>query len=275
MITKFIIDRSYIYNYQSLLRSNNKSLDYQNINPREIDDYIFEAVNGEISAKMLADKLFPEIKPHIFISHSSKDKEIATQLANTLYNRYGVYSFIDSQIWGHIDHATKKMHDLHCLSFDGSKTYSYERSNNLLSHLHSILSNALMNVMDNSDSVLFIESENSVYKKTKENNSETYIDMLSSISTASPWISSEINFANKLRFKPHVDRGVIIEKAILESANSRGTKYVTNDAMPKIIHEADIGDFIRVSDDGFFNSLFVPKKEPIKNLDGIYHCFSQ
>ena len=111
MIGKFRVNQRILSNNSYFLSSNSSSLNYSNIKNDEIDSHIFNAVNGEISAKTLTDNLFPESSPHVFISHSSKDVSIAIRFANTLYDKYGIVSFIDSQLWGHIDYALIEMHE--------------------------------------------------------------------------------------------------------------------------------------------------------------------
>ncbi len=271
MIGKFTVNQKILTNNISLLSTKNKNLSYSSVDKDDIDSKIFDAVNGVISAKKLTDNLFPEKEPHIFISHSSRDVNLAISLANTLYEKYNIISFIDSQLWGHIDHALKKMHEKHC-KISGSPHYSYEKSNNLLSHIHAILSMALMRVMDNADSVIFIESDNSIYQymDDKINPLET-IEKTSA--TLSPWISSEVNFANKLRVKGHKDRDLeTIGKSI--SFNDR-KKMLTEHAQLKITHDLDLSDFIKITDINFKKSLLLEKETPIENLEMMYKIYTQ
>ncbi|HDU8551905.1 TPA: hypothetical protein RG672_000034 [Morganella morganii] len=273
MIGKFTVNQKILTNNISLLSTNNINLRYSNVDKDDIDSKIFDAVNGVISAKKLTDNLFPEKEPHIFISHSSKDVNLAISLANTLYEKYNIISFIDSQLWGHIDYALKEMHKLHC-AIPGSHHYSYEKSNNLLSHIHTILSMALMRVMDNADSVIFIESDNSIYHYM-EDDKISPLDIIERTSeTLSPWISSEVNFANKLRAKGHKDR---IDKLIggLESRSFNDEKMLAENAQLKIIHDLDLTNFIKITDENFKKSLSLKNKTPIENLDMIYGTYAQ
>lgn len=65
MLVKFRIDRNTITNNSTILNANDNHLIYSNLNDTDINSKIFDAVNGEISAKKLADELFPENEPHI------------------------------------------------------------------------------------------------------------------------------------------------------------------------------------------------------------------
>ena len=273
MIGKFTVNQKILTNNISLLSTNSINLRYSSVDKDYIDSKIFDAVNGVISAKKLTDNLFPEKETHIFIYHSSKDVNLAISLANTLYEKYNIISFIDSQLWGHIDYALKEMHKLHC-TIPGSHHYSYEKSNNLLSHIHTILSMALMRVMDNADSVIFIESDNSIYHYM-EDDKISPLDIIERTSeTLSPWISSEVNFANKLRAKGHKDR---IDKLIggLESRSFNDEKMLAENAQLKIIHDLDLTNFIKITDENFKKSLSLKNKTPIENLDMIYGTYAQ
>ena len=68
-----------------------------------------------------------------------------------------------------------------------------------------------MRVMDNADCVIFIESENSIYQYMESNKISPYNTIEKKSETLSPWISSEVNFANNLRKKGHIDRNVLIK----------------------------------------------------------------
>ncbi|MDE9519612.1 toll/interleukin-1 receptor domain-containing protein [Xenorhabdus bovienii] len=276
MIGKFIVNQSILTNNSYYLSGNNSRLAYSNKSKDDIKSYIFDAVNGVISAKTLTDNLFPEIKPHIFISHSSKDAKIAIRFANTLYEKYGIISFIDSQLWGHIDYALKEMHEKYCKS-EYSLFYNYDKSNNLLSHMHTILSMALMRVMDNADSVIFIESDNSIYKYMEDNEIIPYNKIESQLDTLSPWISSEVNFANKLRKKGHIDRDLINMAGTESYKLNKSKEQIVLDSMPKIIHEIDFTDFIEITENSFKESLSLSltRKYPIHYLDMIYRKYDQ
>ncbi|MGJ7325248.1 hypothetical protein [Morganella morganii] len=231
---------------------------------------IYETANGEISSEKLIHFLFPkEKKPHIFISHSSKDANLAIKFANKIYKDAGIISFIDSQIWNHIELAINKMHQDYCQIPD-KKSYYYTKSNILLSNLYSLLSMALMDVMDSSDSVIFIESQNSTLDKIIKNDAwNTGEDLSSSEATYSPWIYSEINYANKLRKKYHQDRVSPISESLQKIT---GFESYANDAMPKFRHPIDISDFDEITLNALFcaNSHFKKTNTPIENLDLLY-----
>jgi hypothetical protein len=71
----------------------------------EITDYIKH--NDAINTETIIGKLFPTQTPHLFISHKSEDAQKAITLANILYSKFGIKSFIDSQVWHHINDIQK------------------------------------------------------------------------------------------------------------------------------------------------------------------------
>lgn len=272
MIGKFRVNQSVLTKKSDHMSSESKRLSYTTTTTTDIDLNIFRAVNGDISAKSLADNLFPEKKPHVFISHSSKDVNMAIRFANSLYDKYGIVSFIDSQLWGHIDYALKEMHELYC-KIPNSSSYYYSKSNNLLSHMHAILSMALMRVMDNADCVIFIESENSIHNYMEESEINPFNTIEKKSETLSPWISSEVSFANSLRVNGHQDRK-LSERAGLESDSvNESIEKNANDSMPSIIHGIDLTNFIEVSDNGFCESMSLNRSTPIRSLDMIYRSY--
>ncbi|EKY2038157.1 hypothetical protein RA259_004254 [Cronobacter sakazakii] len=274
MITKFRIKNNTLSRNGRFLSANDQYLSYVNATKDEINSYVFDAVNGEISATKLTENLFPTKQPHIFISHSSKDANLAISFANALYSTYGIISFIDSQLWAHIDFALKEMHEKYCKTPSGT-SYYYSRSNNLLSHMHAILSMALMRVMDNSDCVIFIESEHSIYNFMEDEYIHPYSKIRNPAETLSPWISTEVNFANKLRRNGHIDRDLLIKAASESYRVDESVKDLAKDGMPKIIHEIDVSDFVEITSRTLQNAFSITRTYPIHNLDMMYGKFYQ
>ncbi|WP_284281078.1 hypothetical protein [Proteus mirabilis] len=274
MYNKFRLNSSTLNQFNEMFSKNEPDdrLIYADKTSDSIQRAIYETVHGEISSEKLIHFLFPkEKKPHIFISHSSKDANLAIKFANKIYKDAGIVSFIDSQIWSHIELAINEMHKDYCQIPD-SKSYSYAKSNILLSNLYSLLSIALMDVMDSSDSVIFIKSQNSTLDKIINNDAwNTGEDLSSSEATYSPWIYSEINYANKLRKKYHEDRVLSISESIKKSA-SFGLEPKANDAMPKFRHPIDISNFDEITLEALFcvNSHFKKTNTAIENLDLLY-----
>ncbi|GCJ59092.1 hypothetical protein BvCmsL71A_01362 [Escherichia coli] len=139
--------------------------------------------------------------------------------------------------------------------------------------MHAILSMALMRVMDNADSVIFIESGNSIYQYMGDTTIAPQEAIEKTSETLSPWISSEVNFANTLRLKGHKDR----EQPLMESTDSYSLNKsnIKADSLPKIIHEVNLSKFIEIDNKKFKESLSLNETNPIKTLDMIYQIYAQ
>ncbi|NHB94694.1 hypothetical protein [Photorhabdus cinerea] len=97
---------------------------------------------------------FPKTGCHIFLSHSHGDVEVVTLIANALYLKCGIKSFIDSYFWKNVDAAImeidKKYNEI------SPDLYCYNGSLKTSSNFYMILSNALSESIHESDSFFFI-----------------------------------------------------------------------------------------------------------------------
>ena len=123
---------------------------------------------------------FPEVGAHVFLSHSSKDKDNAITLAGYLYHKFNIITFIDSCIWGHSNDLLKILDKKYSLLENDNATYNYDKRNRSTSHIHMMLSSALTMMIDKAECLIFLNTPNSV--STKQACS----------TTGSPWIYSEI-----------------------------------------------------------------------------------
>ncbi len=146
---------------------------------------------------------FPETDAHVFISHSRQDKQKAIALANFLYKRCGIKSFIDSEVWGHLDDALLELNKEFNPIKGMENTYQYEECNKLAGSLNLTLSSALTKMIDSADSLFFINTANTTSLGED------------GFKTSSPWIFTEILLSSILRKEPHAKRP---EELILESA---------------------------------------------------------
>ena len=148
-------------------------------------------VNGEvIDGSALAGEWFQVLKSDIFISHSHNDQKLALVLAGWLKDKFNLKVFVDEVIWGSADGLLKAIDNQYCRKKDG--TYDYNKRNLTTSHVHAMLTTAILNSMDNAEIVLFLNTDNSVPKiedLIQENGNYTL----------SPWIYEEIIATNVLR----------------------------------------------------------------------------
>ncbi|OXA70645.1 hypothetical protein B0A67_15580, partial [Flavobacterium aquidurense] len=149
----------------------------------------FTSKNGVISGTDLQKNWFPEVKSHIFLSHSHKDEKIAIILAGILYEIFNIETFIDSNVWGYSNHILKQIDNTYCKN-TGQNTYNYDKRNYSTSHINLILSTALNKMIDNSECIFFLNTPNSITPAS-------IIDK-----TTSPWIFSEIATTQIIRKVP-------------------------------------------------------------------------
>lgn len=143
--------------------------------------------SGIIDGTKLQNDWFPQIDCDIFISHSHKDENLAITLAGWLYDRFHLESFIDSCIWGFADDLLKIIDEEHCKNTN--KSYNYKLRNYSTSHVHMMLNMALMQMIDKSECLFFLNTPNSI----DLSNIETR--------TLSPWIYSEIGISQMIEKK--------------------------------------------------------------------------
>ena len=130
-----VIDSKYLDNY----RVNNV---YPALKKFVIGDG--ETLDGEA----LQQEVFPTSKYHydIFISHSHNDLELVTKFAAYLEKQCGISVFLDSYVWKSADGLLRRLDDKYCKDKDG-KHYIYKRSNYSTSHVHAMLSMAILEMI--------------------------------------------------------------------------------------------------------------------------------
>ncbi|HAS8422849.1 TPA: hypothetical protein I7747_09555 [Vibrio vulnificus] len=175
----------------------------------------FMLTDGSIDGEKLKQAWFPNIKgAHVFISHSHKDLELAEGLASWLYDRFQIHSFIDSHVWGYANDLLKELDNKYAL-FPSGSSYSYEVRNETTSHVHMMLSSALNEVIDSTECLLFLNTDNAI-------NNIALSDEADDHRTASPWIMSELATSNIIEKKQNVIRARPITKAANESYSMEG-----------------------------------------------------
>lgn len=142
-------------------------------------------LNGVTDGTKLADDWFPQIDADIFISHSHKDEDLALALAGWLYNKFELKCFIDSCVWGYIDDLLEminKEYSERRPDKEGGYVYNHKKCNIAASHVNMMLCMALQKMIDKTEAVFVVNTENSIMK---------YGDVYET-ATFSPWIYSEI-----------------------------------------------------------------------------------
>lgn len=125
----------------------------------KIEDFLNE--RGNVVAKDLIELWFPKKKFNVFLSHSHQDENLAIKLSEYLEENFGLTTFIDSQVWSYADDLLKIFDNEFCR--DNSKqNYNYKLRNMTTAHIHNMLSVALTEMMDKTECILFLNTENSV-----------------------------------------------------------------------------------------------------------------
>lgn len=149
--------------------------------------------DGVFDVDKINSELFTDIKPDIFISHAHVDEEHVIKLASKIEFHTGLKVFVDSCIWANAYELLRKIDDKYCYKKE-SNTYEYEYRNHTTSNVFMILNAALHRVINSSEVLLFLGTDNSININDLFTNKKFI---------SSPWIFSELQFANLVkRVKP-------------------------------------------------------------------------
>ena len=166
--------------------------------------------DGIIKGDTLKDSYFPSglfdsSNYDVFISHSHKNEQEAHMLAAWLMKYKKLSCFVDSFAWGSADQLLKEIDDNYCYR-KHTKTYDYNKRNFTTSHVHAILSMALLDTIMRSKYCIFIESSESVPLNSGLKKK-----------TLSPWLYEEIKYMQLLQPKQNTKMfSEGLEKAIVD-----------------------------------------------------------
>ncbi|MBQ4099056.1 MAG: toll/interleukin-1 receptor domain-containing protein [Clostridia bacterium] len=156
---------------------------------KDLDNFILS--DETIDGNKLSQFWFKTIDSDIFISHSHNDEDLAYALAGWLKKEFDLEVFLDEVVWGSADALIKKLDKRYSYQ-EETKTYNYDMRNLTTSHVHAMLSTAIQSVMNNSETIFFLNTDESfpaISDVLKENNNFTL----------SPWIYQEVQNAKLLR----------------------------------------------------------------------------
>ncbi|WP_296317873.1 hypothetical protein [Winogradskyella sp. UBA3174] len=212
--------------------------------------------NKHINGSKIQEEWFPKVKSDIFLSHSHKDIDKAKQFAGWAKNKFNLDVFIDYNIWGNINNLLKKIDNAYC--YDKiKKTYSYEKRNFTTSHVHMMLINALSDMIDRTECLMFFETPNSIDLK-KMTHTET---------TESPWIYNEL-FLSKIIQKKQRRQQTNLIKA---QESVRMYSHLNESFNPS--YETDTSHLINLSKEDLQNWLSIYEgvnKKESHSLDVLY-----
>lgn len=152
-----------------------------------VEKYLLDK-DALLDADRIQTDIFPLVSADVFISHSHNDQEGAIEIALAL-ERIGLTAFVGSCVWGYADEFLRKIDDKFCIP-EGWTSYNYNLRNRTTTNVHIILNSALQGMIDSSELLIFLDSENSV-KVSEYVNKKDFL--------SSPWIHSELMFASRVR----------------------------------------------------------------------------
>ena len=103
---------------------------------------------------------------------------------------FGIRSFMNSCVWGFADDLLKIIDNEYCRQ-DHNRTYNYRKRNRSTSHVHMMLSTALIKMMDQCECILFLNTPSSIPPD----------EFIEGTITDSPWIYSEIAMTSLIQKK--------------------------------------------------------------------------
>lgn len=229
----------------------------------EVKRYIDE--NDKIDTQEIMNKIFPLDEPHMFISHKSEFASHAIRLANILYDKFHIVSFIDSQVWHHIDDVSEMInHKVSKIREDGNTiTYNHKSTSIVASNMFAMLSSSLFDVMDCSDGFIYIDSNN------EEQSEKINRENARNLRTQSPWIFLEMTYASKLRKKMHVRPDILAEDAMVIKSTA-GTEDYSERRRVSFEYSREIIDSKYISSLNSILSMQGNYIHPLFNLDRIY-----
>ena len=198
----------------------------------ELERFIINEADGQtIDGTLLADSWFPQVKADVFLSHSHQDLELVQGIAGWLYKNFGLRCFIDSNVWGYSDRLLEILNDKYSNKRpdgSGGHLYSHEKCIAASKHVDIMLSIALQRMIDQTEAIFLISTDNAIRRYGSGTNNSTY----------SPWIYNEIVCSDIVRKKP------------LSSCSPELWSIGQNlNEQFALEHRADAGDTLRVAYD--------------------------
>lgn len=187
----------------------------------EIEDAIINQFEEgtPLDGDLILKKWFPKFRVDIFISHAHADENLANAFAGWLYEKFNITSFVDSNVWGYIDDLLDILNDNYSHKRSNGNygyTYDHECCKKASQHTNIMLLMSLQTMIDNAESVFFLNTDRSVNVIDKDGLSSTY----------SPWIYAELLCADLIRKKPLAEyrRKYVIEHSAINAATESRTE---------------------------------------------------
>lgn len=237
MFKKFIINKKEIIRLPIPTESMPIAVDKEEIKENLIQYFIDTSIdNGCLKASEINNIIYPLEDCHVFISHSSIDKDNAKKLANWLWSNFHIKSFIDSLFWGCISDLQEEMDQKICSYNPTRRTWNYSDRNYSTAYVHMLLSNALTEMIRNTECFIFIDSNNSI--TIDEDGFEK--------DTSSPWIFHELYTVNTIQ--PIIPERLRKDEQSIECFNESINKALEFDVTEElldlqVLYEKDLSEW--------------------------------
>lgn len=204
-----------------------------------------------LDAKQIMKEYFPQYNRFdIFLSHSHNDIDLALTIAGILKKEFHLNVFVDSIVWKNCTDLLRSIDNEYCRIKKGS--YDYNKRNYSTSHIYLILMNSLNIMIDECETLFFLNTPNSI---SLEDNLDNLDDL---DRTLSPWIFSELQTSKIIR-KKIPNRNI----PLMES-----TKYFSTDL--KISYPLELDHLTEMSPDIFLKWINRYYYNPNEALDDLY-----
>ncbi len=227
---------------------------------------------GCLDGDIIQEEWFPSIEADVFISHSHDDKPLALKLAGFLHKEFGLQPFVDSFIWGYAENLLNGLVEKYGDSMRGcyygykgnrEKNSSCNRMKRYASHVHMMLTTALVGMMDKCECLFFLNTQKSC-NASQLNQME---------STVSPWIYMEMSLSRTIRRKD-----LICERYQYIRQGQRAQTYMQESAgQVDIAHRLQLNHLDTITPGGLLQWLATNRKYEINQshqkrfpLDDLY-----
>lgn len=154
------------------------------INKNEISTKLKKIIEqeGVLKSEILEVDCFPQDKFEVFLSHSHKDKQLATKFAQFMRKEMGIKVFLDYQFWEYTDDIIKELINDNSDSIDDITSVT--------SKINMILTTSLTKMINRTECLIFLNSNNSI-DNSYFGDSCNYTD--------SPWLYYELFISELLK----------------------------------------------------------------------------
>lgn len=223
----------------------------------DIENYLVDS-EKDLNAKAIENHLFPKMHADIFISHAHANQTDAIKLA-IAFQKIGLTAFVDSCVWGHADDLLLKVDKKFSAHKDKAHSYSYESRNRTTSNVHMILNSALHEMIDRSELLIFLDTDDSVKIKDL---------MKGDKHLSSPWIFSELIFAKRTKRTHRQTVQVALEHHFKTHAGTEKRQFDFQYELPQLSSRISYSDFLTWIKSG--ESFFSRWIDGLRHLDTLY-----